>query len=105
MPKLLNYILLGLLFVLLVLVRAFEGELFYDPYLEFFKNDYLYMDNPRREVAKLIAFTTMRYLINSVLSLGIILLLFKDRSLVRFAGDTLFGCLYVINHTVFVFRY
>jgi exosortase F-associated protein len=91
MPKLLNYILLGLLFVLLVLVRAFEGELFYDPYLEFFKNDYLYMDNPRREVAKLIAFTTIRYLINSVLSLGIILLFFKDRSLVRFAGILYLG--------------
>ncbi|MDX1272257.1 exosortase F system-associated membrane protein, partial [Bizionia paragorgiae] len=34
-----KYVLLGFLFGLLVLIRFFENELFYDPYLAFFQND------------------------------------------------------------------
>ncbi|WP_296346146.1 exosortase F system-associated protein [Winogradskyella sp.] len=64
--------------MLLVLVRAFEDVLFYNPYLVFFENDYLYIDSPRREVAKLIFFTSLRYLINTLLSLAIIYCAFQD---------------------------
>ena len=78
---------LGLLvlFGLLILIRAFENELFYDPYLTFFKNDYLYIDNPRREVFKLTLFTALRYFLNSLFSLGIIFILFNDRSVFKFS--------------------
>ncbi|MGF1557322.1 exosortase F system-associated membrane protein [Paucihalobacter sp.] len=81
-----KYILLLILFGLLVLVRVFENELFYDPYLLFFQNDYLYMDFPRREILKLTLFTTLRYAINSLLSLGVLYLFFKDRNMIRFAA-------------------
>ncbi len=74
------------LFVLLILIRAFEYELFYDPYLTFFKNDYLYIDNPRREVFKLTLFTALRYFLNSIISLGILFIFFKDRSVVKFSA-------------------
>lgn len=74
------------LFGLLILIRAFENELFYDPYLTFFKNDYLYIDNPRREVFKLTLFTALRYFLNSVISLGILFVFFKDWSIVRFSA-------------------
>lgn len=73
------------LFGLLILIRTFENELFYDPYLSFFKNDYLYIDNPRREIFKLTLFTILRYVLNSGLSLGIIYLFFKDKSIVKFS--------------------
>lgn len=88
-------ILLLILFGLLVLVRVFENELFYDPYLLFFQNDYLYMDFPRREILKLTLFTTLRYVINSVLSLGVIYLFFNDRNMIRFAA-LLFGLAYLL---------
>lgn len=81
-----KYILLLILFGLLVLVRVFENELFYDPYVLFFQNDYLYMDFPRREILKLTLFTTLRYAINSLLSLGVIYLFFNDRNMIRFAA-------------------
>lgn len=81
-----KYILLLILFGLLVLVRVFENELFYDPYVLFFQNDYLYMDFPRREILKLTLFTTLRYAINSLLSLGVIYLFFNDRYMIRFAA-------------------
>lgn len=85
MRKYTKYIWIGLLFCLLALVRFFENELFYDPYLVFFQNDYLYLDSPRREVAKLVLSTSFRYLINTVISLGILYLFFKDRSIVKFS--------------------
>nr|WP_321226558.1 exosortase F system-associated protein [uncultured Psychroserpens sp.] len=80
-----TYILLLVLFGLLVLIRVFENELFYDPYLSFFKNDYLSMDSPRREILKLSLFTTLRFVLNSAISLGIIFIFFRDKSIVKFS--------------------
>ena len=85
MSNIVKMIMLLVLFGLLILIRAFENELFYDPYLTFFKNDYLYLDNPRREVLKLTLFTALRYFLNSVISLGIIFIFFKDVSVVKFS--------------------
>ena len=86
MSNTVKYILILSLFGLLVLVRVFENELFYDPYLLFFQNDYLYMDFPRREILKLTLFTSLRYILNSLISIGIIYLFFKDKSIVKFSG-------------------
>jgi exosortase F-associated protein len=85
MNNITKYILLFILFSMLVLIRVFENELFYDPYLLFFQNDYLYIDNPRREVFKLTAFTALRYTLNTIFSLGILYLVFKDKSMIRFS--------------------
>ena len=86
MTHLKKYILLFVLFGLLVLIRLFEDELFYDPYLVFFQNDYLYVDNPRREIFKLTMFTILRYALNSIVSLGILYVIFKDRSIIEFSA-------------------
>ena len=85
MNNITKYILLFILFSMLVLIRVFENELFYDPYLLFFQNDYLYIDNPRREVFKLTAFTALRYTLNTIISLGILYLVFKDKSMIKFS--------------------
>lgn len=84
MSKFIKYIWLLLLFGLL-LIRAFEDELFYDPYLKFFQSDYLYLDSPRREVLKLTLSTTLRYVINTLISLVILYVFFKDNSVVKFS--------------------
>nr|WP_321231688.1 exosortase F system-associated protein [uncultured Psychroserpens sp.] len=81
-----RYILLLVLFGLLVLIRVFENELFYDPYLMFFKSDYLHMDFPRREILKLTLYTSLRFVLNTLMSLGIIYLFFKDKSIVKFSA-------------------
>ncbi len=86
MNSVIKMIALLVLFGLLILIRAFENELFYDPYLSFFKNDYLYIDNPRREVFKLTIFTALRYFLNTTISLGIIYLFFKDKTIVKFSA-------------------
>lgn len=90
------------LFGFLILIRAFENELFYDPYLSFFKNDYLYVDNPRREVLKVTMFTALRYLLNSVISLGIIFIFFKDRNIVKFSA-LIYGLAFIVLILIFLY--
>lgn len=97
MGQFFKYIWISFLFVLLALVRWFENDLFYDPYLLFFQNDYLYMDSPRQEVLKLVVFTSLRFLINTLLSLGILYMFFKDFSVVKFAS-----IIYVISYVVLI---
>lgn len=95
MPKLTRYILVFVLLLVLVAIRGYEDVLFYDPYLTFFENDYLYIDNPRREVAKLVAFTTLRYALNTLASLGILYLIFNDKIMIKFSLF-LYGLAYVL---------
>lgn len=89
-----------MLFGLLILIRAFENELFYDPYLTFFKNDYLYLDSPMldsssRDILKVTFFTALRFLINSVISLIIIYVFFKDKGIVQFSA-LIYGLAFVV---------
>ena len=97
-----KYILILVLLGLLILIRVFEDELFYDPYLLFFKNDYLYMDFPRREVLKLTLFTSFRYVLNTIISLGIIYLFVRDRSIVKFSSFV-YLVAYVILILIFIY--
>ena len=76
-----KYLWIALLFILLLLIRLFEDVLFYDPYLVFFKSDFLTLDSPRREIAKLISFTALRYWLNSMISIAILYAFFKDKNL------------------------
>ncbi|RZV65994.1 MAG: exosortase F system-associated protein, partial [Flavobacteriaceae bacterium] len=85
----------GILAGLLILIRVYESQLFYDPYLLFFQDDYLRMDYPNREVFKLTAFTTLRYLLNTLISLGMIYVIFRDKSMIKFAA-----ILYVIAYLI-----
>ena len=85
MHKLTKLGLLTVLGVLLILIRVFEEQLFYDPYLSFFENDYLYLDSPRRETFKLTMFTVLRYVINAIISLAILFIIFKDKGIVKFS--------------------
>lgn len=100
MNKGFKYMAFFVLVGLLVLIRVFEEQLFYDPYLAFFKNDYLYIDSPRQEVFKLAAFTTLRYVLNTVISLGILFVLFKDLSIIKFSV-----LVYALAYVVFMSLY
>jgi len=102
MHKWIKYIIIFGLVVLLALVRYFEDYLFYDPYLQFFENDYLYIDSPRREALKLTLFTTLRYVLNTVISLGILYVVFKDKSVVKFSV-IIYGIAYLFLLAAFLY--
>ena len=85
MDKRLRIVIILALFFLLVLVRAFEMQLFYDPFIEYFKNDYLYNPMPAFSGSKLLTSLIFRYGINTFISLIIIYIAFENKSFVIFA--------------------
>ena len=73
------------LVLLLILIRAFENQLFYDPFLDFFKKDFTKLRLPSFNSAQLFLGLLFRYTLNTAISLGIIYVLFKDLPMVKFA--------------------
>ncbi|WP_299521311.1 exosortase F system-associated protein [Winogradskyella sp.] len=102
MPRLTRYIFVVVLIFVLIAIRSFEDYLFYDPYLKFFENDYLYIDNPRREVVKLVFFTSLRFLLNTLASLGILYLIFNDKVMIKFSV-LLYAIAYVLLLVPFLY--
>jgi exosortase F-associated protein len=70
---------------LLALVRIFENELFYDPFLDFFKNENAPI-YPETESTKLYLSLFLRYFINTIISLAILYVIFKDLNLIKFVA-------------------
>ncbi|MFN7043796.1 MAG: exosortase F system-associated membrane protein [Flavobacterium sp.] len=69
----------------LIFIRGFESQLFYDPFLVFFKLEYQNKSLPEFDGISLFFGLFFRYSLNTLVSLGIIYLLFKQLPLVRFA--------------------
>ena len=95
-----KYVLILLLLSCLVIVRAYENKLFYDPFIVFFQNDYLYGSIPDFEYLKLFWNLFIRYFINSVLSIGIIYFVFQKSGYVALSMK-----LYAIGFFVLSFTY
>jgi exosortase F-associated protein len=75
-----------LLVCLLIGVRAFEDNLFYDPFLIYFNGDYIVSPLPEFDALFLFLGLLFRYTLNTILSLGIIYFLFKDKEIIKFAS-------------------
>lgn len=67
------------------LIRGFESRLFYDPFLAYFRNDYLTLPWPEFEKVPFVGSLTFRYVLNSFFSLLVLQLLFKDSKLTKFS--------------------
>ncbi|MCF6214251.1 MAG: exosortase F system-associated protein [Flavobacteriaceae bacterium] len=74
-----------LLFFMLILVRAFATRLFYDPFIQYFKNDYLYKAMPVFVMSKLFLNILLRYLLNFAFSLIILYVAFQKRAVIQFS--------------------
>jgi exosortase F-associated protein len=74
------------LICLLAAVRAFESNLFYDPFLIYFEGDYMSLPLPEFNALLLFLGLLFRYILNTVLSLGIIYFLFKDKEMIKFTS-------------------
>lgn len=83
------------LVALLVLIRAYEDSIFYDPFLNYFKGNYTNLPLPQMDRLLLFGNLFMRYFLNTVLSLGIIYILFRQLELIKFAG-ILYALFFVI---------
>ena len=81
MHKYLKYFGVLTLFFMLILVRAYAKQLFYDPFITYFKDDYLHQAIPNYDAIKLYLNIAFRYLLNSIISIGVIYLLFQKQFL------------------------
>lgn len=90
LQKLLNHkirIALAILFIVfLALIRAYEDSLFYDPFLNYFKGNYYNLPLPETDAIRLFFGLFFRYFLNTLLSLALIYVFFKDIEAVKFAS-------------------
>ena len=78
---------LAMLFIVfLALIRAYEDSLFYDPFLNYFKVDYYNLPLPETDAIRLFFGLFFRYFLNTLLSLALIYVFFKDVEAVKFAS-------------------
>lgn len=78
---------LAMLFIVfLALIRAYEDSLFYDPFLNYFKADYYNLPLPETDAIRLFFGLFFRYFLNTLLSLALIYVFFKDVEAVKFAS-------------------
>lgn len=68
----------------LIAIRGYEEYWFYDPFLVYFKNDYLNLPFPEFDGIKLFLSLTFRFFLNTFFSLLILYLLFKDLEILKF---------------------
>jgi exosortase F-associated protein len=81
------YILFSVLCVAaLIVVRLVESTLFYDPFLSYYKSEYLQQPFPEFNAMKLFFHLLFRYGLNTVISLVLIYLIFRDKKMVQFAA-------------------
>jgi exosortase F-associated protein len=70
---------------LLIGIRLFENQLFYDPFLEYYKTEYAHSPFPKINIFKLFFSLGIRFYLNSVISLFLLYVLFKDTKIVKFS--------------------
>ena len=81
--KVLDIAIIGILVIALLLIRMFEKELFYDPFLDFFHGDTQNKIIPEFNTIKLFLGLLHRYFMNSIFTVLIVYFLFKDISIVK----------------------
>ena len=81
--KVLDIAIIGILVIALLLIRMFEKELFYDPFLDFFHGDTQNKIIPEFNTIKLFLGLLYRYIMNSIFTVLIVYFLFKDISTVK----------------------
>jgi exosortase F-associated protein len=85
MHKIFKYIVLFLLFFSLIMLRSYASDMFYDPLVLYFKNDYLYKSIPKIDKGLYLRDLFFRYFINSTISISIIYVFFKKKNYVLFS--------------------
>ncbi len=96
----LRFTLLILLVILFALIRAYEDDLFYDPFLDYFKSDFHHLPLPEFDRFRLIVGLLFRYGLNTVISLGILYTFFKDVEMIQFVS-----VLYIFLFLILIFAF
>ncbi len=85
MNKALKISLILLSFLVLAAIRMFQSDLFNDPFIEFYKNDYIQKLPPEVDQLSLYLNTAYRYFLNTIVSLFAIIVAFPKKSVIKFS--------------------
>ena len=85
----------------LLAIRFFEEALFYDPLLLFFKTDHTTAGLPEFQLWKLLVHTAWRYFLNTIVSLAILWVVFRSRSVLKFSS-LLYFILFIVLLVTYV---
>jgi len=88
--------------IAIVALRFFEDQLFYDPFLKYFKSNYAQKPLPEIESFQYFLNLGYRFSINSLLSLAILALLFQDIKIVKFSGILLIFLFVLLTIALFL---
>ncbi len=102
MDKKVRILIIIALFFALVLVRAFQYQLFYDPFIEYFKNGYLSESIPVFSGSKLLLHLIFRYGLNTMISLIIIYVAFDNKDFLIFSIKFYMLAFIVLSITFFI---
>ncbi len=103
MKRKFQILLIVLLFTLLIAVRVFVQPYFYDPLIEYFKNDYLHTEIPNLDFSKFFLNVFYRYTLNTIISLVIIYLFFNNLKIVFFSIKFYIIAFVIFSLSLFVF--
>ncbi len=94
------WVLIG--FLGLVLVRFFEDQLFYDPFLDYFRNENFHIAFPKFIWGKLIFSNIFRFILNLFFSCIVIQFLFKNKSW-TIQGALLIFIVFIITFPLYLY--
>ncbi|AMC12256.1 hypothetical protein Lupro_11285 [Lutibacter profundi] len=103
MKKKIQILLIVFLFLLLIAVRVFIQPYFYDPLIEYFKNDYLHAAIPNLDFSKFFLNVFYRYTLNAIISLAIIYLFFNKLKIIFFSIKFYIIAFVIFSLVLFVF--
>ncbi|MES2811932.1 MAG: exosortase F system-associated protein [Bacteroidota bacterium] len=87
---------------LLIVVRALENTLFYDPFIGYFKAEYSDLPYPQFDSFLFYLNLIFRFTLNSVISVLILYVIFDDISIIKFSGSLLLLFMIVLLFSMFL---
>ncbi|NAS31440.1 exosortase F system-associated protein [Flavobacteriaceae bacterium R38] len=102
MRKLTAYLITGFLGVLLISIRAFENELFYDPFIVFFQQEFEKIAIPEFDNYLLLLNHAFRYFLNAGISLAILFVFFRDWQIIKISA-ILYSILFVLLGIIYFY--
>lgn len=94
-------LIIGFLVILLAMIRMFEYQFFYDPFMHFFENAF----RPHESLdfpPKMFFNVFLRFLLNTVISLLILLVAFRSWGIIKFAS-LIFISFFVVLFPLFIY--
>ena len=86
---------IGFLGILLIMIRAFEDNLFYDPFIVFFQEEFEKISIPEFDNFSLLMSHVFRYFLNTIISLAILFVFFKDWQIIKLS-TILYSTLFIV---------